>query len=175
MRSLLHTHLKSGIVWAMLPLAVLSGVPTPRCQCSASERPISCECPCCRGKSVSGGIASSGQCCCCGRYCAGSNQAGQNGAARIQNAVPKAAQAACCGSPGVQPQHGTSCCVPVAVDPSVIAASVEAPVISNVFCGVMCTAAAEPLTRHLSSVVDTGHLHCGPDADLVVVFRCLLI
>ncbi len=175
MQSPLNTPLKSAFVWAMLPLSILSGVPAPRCQCSASERPISCECPCCKGKAVSGGLASTGQCCCCGRCCAVSNQAAQNGAARIQNALPKVVQAACCVSPGAQPQHGTSCCVPVAVDPSVIAASVEAPVVSTVFCGVTWTAAAEPSTRHLSPVVDTGHLHCGPDADLVVVFRCLLI
>ena len=175
MRSLLHTHLKSGIVWAMLPLAVLSGVPTPRCQCSASERPISCECPCCKGKSVSGGLASSGQCCCCGRCCVAGNQAAKRDAVSMQNCLPKAAQAACCVLPGTEPQRGASCCVPVAVDPSVIASSVEAPAVSVVFCGVVCTAAAEPLTHHPSPVIDTGHLHCGPDADLVVVFRCLLI
>jgi hypothetical protein len=175
MRSLLRTHLKSGFVWAMLPLAVLSGMPTPRCLCRASERPISCQCPCCKGKAVSGQFANAGQCCCCGRCCAARNQTAQNGATRMQNALPRAVQAACCVSPGGQPQHSTSCCVPVAVDPSVIAASVEAPVLSTVFSGVMCTPEAKQLTHHPSLVVDTGHLHCGPDADLVVVFRCLLI
>jgi hypothetical protein len=170
----LNTHLKSAFVWAMLPLAILSGVPTPRCLCSASERPVTCECPCCKGKAVSGQLAGIGQCC-CGRCCAASNQAAQNGAARIQNDLPRAAQAACCVSPGAKPQRGTSCCVPVAVDPSVIASTVEAPVVSTAFCGVSCASAAEALKHHLSPVDDTGHLHCRPDADLVVVFRCLLI
>jgi hypothetical protein len=175
MRSSLHTPLMSGVVWAMLPLAMLSGIPTPRCLCSAGERPVTCECPCCKGKAVSGQLASTGQCCCCGRCCAARNQAAKNDAIGIQNDLPRAAQAACCVSLGAGPQRGASCCAPVAVDPSVIATSVEAPVVSTVFCGVVCTVAVEPLTHHLSPVSDTGHLHCGPEADLVVVFRCLLI
>lgn len=175
MHSLSLSHLKCGFVWAMLPLAVLSGMPSPRCLCSASERPISCDCPCCKGKAVSGQLAITSQCCCCGRCCAARHQAAKNDVVRIQNDLSRAAQPACCVSPGAGSQRGASCCVPVAVDPSVIATSVEAPVVSTVFCGIVCSAAVEPLTHHLSLVVDTGHLHCGPDADLVVVFRCLLI
>ena len=175
MRSLLDTHLKRGIVWAMLPLALVSGLPTPRCRCSAGERPITCSCPCCQGKSISSGVVRTGQCRCCGQCCLLRNRPANDDADKVQSEVFDAAQVACCVPSGAVPRHGTPCCVPVAVDPSVIAPSIEAPDASATCCGFVCSEASKPIARHSSSVLDAGHLHCGPDADLVVVFRCLLI
>ncbi|MBX9790589.1 MAG: hypothetical protein K2Y37_16845 [Pirellulales bacterium] len=63
----------------------------------------------------------------------------------------------------------------MAADPSVVVTSVQVPELATVFSGVALESADEPLPRHADSIVDLGHLHCSPDADLVVVFRCLLI
>ncbi len=171
MRPLVGSQWWLCTVWAMMPLAVLAGVPTSRCLCAASERPAACQCLCCCGKPVAEG-SSSGNCCgMCGK---GHHDSIPNDRPPIS--VPTKPKLACCPSERVTPNAGESrCCGEVAAEPCIVPVAVAVPDTSEVNFGLTVETVETAPPFHSSAAIDIGHLHVGPSADLVVCLRAFLI
>ena len=171
MRPLIRTHWWPCTIWAMMPLAVLAGVPTSRCLCAASERPAACQCMCCCGKPVADG-SSGGNC--CGKCGNGHHDSIPKN--RLPSSAPASPQPGCCPSEAVRPNAAESrCCGEVSAEPCVVPVAVAAPDTAEVSVRLTGPAVETAPAFHSSAASDIGHLHVGPCADLVVCLRVFLI
>jgi len=170
---LLNRRFYSGVIWAMIPLAVASGIPTVSCACvdchcgsacafgkcgSAGGDAVesthqACHCPCCCGGHCSGA------CCCCG-CCKGKQ--GTSNASTSQHPAGKGF--------GAPPSNNcrVSIAAVVCIPTTMVTADKQLVLVVDLF-------SATPSFGTLWGVDRTAEIDSGPPVDLVLTLNRLVI
>jgi hypothetical protein len=166
----LHRHFSTAVVWAMVPLAVLGGVPTVSCAC------VNCHCEAACGSNMHGAAKScldsgssrqAGCCSCCCGHCSGGPGCCCQGKNVAHHAPPAAHQA----GTGFEAQHNgcrTSVSVVTAIQTTKVVVSDHQPLTADVLT-------LNFPTRPIWSLDRTGEFNTGPPVDLVVTLQRLVI
>lgn len=171
MVSRLRTYRWRCIAWAMTPLAVVAGMPTSRCACTACERPAACKCCC----GLAGGACRATGKCCCGCCAMGEDLAATTRVQSSPQGSTSSAVVARISRARDIANDGSSCRVQISTHPCVVPAHVAIVVPVDGWSFTVPLACDQIAPRPGPADAEFCNLHLGPCDDLVVRLRCLLI